>query len=467
MNNIYRLFDKIQNGSNSIYNIDESTIYEPVNININNIKKTVFSEVENDMKKSRQNIKHKKILMIAAALASVTVISTSVAASIGGLENVFGQIFQGNLKAENIYSGNNIKITTKDENLNVEVLGITGDENTVYTALKLTHKDNSSFVRSIDSDIGFHSTTEFKDINSTGDTVKIRYPQIKEDFTIRLDGEPTETNEYPYMNGFGKSGWGQWDYQEGEDISVLSVSPEITAIKVLAEDGGRTLKMYIKYVQSNIIPTNGTLKISCRALSEYVRTNILKTYEKTDSNSTEIYKDAEENFFKKGIDGEWVDKPDGTQDLVQIENEKIDVQFDISVGLDYISNVRKFRFTGKEAENIIMKLTDDTVKTEYAEVTVSPFGVNITGVSDKAEQCVIDEEKTKVIMKDGTEYGLVSVIEMSSSEKGFQKSNLDFINSEYRTKDTLEEFNLNSDLLMLDINEIQTVIINGTEIKVN
>lgn len=122
--------------------IDENTLLEDTGINYENVRNKVMKEIQSQQPKKK--IKKKVIISLIAAILAITALSVTSVAT-GDFNRVFGEIISGEC-VDGFYSGGNVTVSC-NENYKVEVLGIAGDDNNSYTALKITNADGTPFAK--------------------------------------------------------------------------------------------------------------------------------------------------------------------------------------------------------------------------------------------------------------------------------------------------------------------------------
>lgn len=134
----YNPFDNLENIND---NIDEQTIYENTGVSYKNIKSKVFDNIHSKQKKGLKKLSVVgKVVIIAA-----TLLLSTTAYAFGSFNDAFGYVFSGEYE-DGWYSGGNAVIECNDDSLNVELLGVTGGNNSeAYIAYKITKKDGTAF----------------------------------------------------------------------------------------------------------------------------------------------------------------------------------------------------------------------------------------------------------------------------------------------------------------------------------
>ncbi len=129
------IFDEI---SEEEFETMSAKIIENNQIDYHTIQANAFSELGLN-KKKRFSRKGVVITLIAAAIG---VSAVSVGAS-GSFRDTFGKFFAGN-SPDGVYSGKNLEVTS--DNVNIEFLGICGNNHSAYASLLIRKKDGSRFV---------------------------------------------------------------------------------------------------------------------------------------------------------------------------------------------------------------------------------------------------------------------------------------------------------------------------------
>ncbi len=172
----YNPFDSYENNENIV---DENTVLEETGVSYENIKNRVF---ENINKSKRKRRKKGPVLALVAIIATIASVTTVAGVATGKFNEVFGNIFSGEVEEDLLYTGDDVKINCSDDTLNVELLGMTaGNKSEVYIAYQITKKDGTAF--------------EFAENGVNGGQVDLSVTNIEVDFPI--DGM--------FMDGYGSS----------------------------------------------------------------------------------------------------------------------------------------------------------------------------------------------------------------------------------------------------------------------
>lgn len=138
------VFDK---GENDILNIDESTVIKETGIDAAKVKESIMKQIKNE--KKTKKISAKKIFSIVAIAAAITAAATvTVQATTGVFNPAFGEFFAGQ-PANGVFPGSDLSV--KSNTLDIEFVGVTGDETEMYSVYNITKKDGGNFVDTTDS----------------------------------------------------------------------------------------------------------------------------------------------------------------------------------------------------------------------------------------------------------------------------------------------------------------------------
>ncbi len=396
-----------------------------VDIDIAKIKADVFNSI--GVKKNKKNI-NKKIrisLLVAIITIGITICSTVIYAS-GSIQLAFGDFFSGSTASAGLYEGKDIACTSSDPNLNVELLGITGDERRIYTVLEVTKKDGTTF-----TDEGYDHPFWLK---NEGESLWDYY-ECYASYTDK-DG-----------NYFGPSSDGI-TYSLSNDRRILKI-----VFLVSAQDKdlqGATLTIISKSFGARKMIEVFDQKASRydEYDSEYIE-ECQKERGIDDTNCGEIYNGE---FYEYGY---MVDK-------------KYELPFKISftVKIDDHDRIKK-RLTEKNAPDFVDPIADKI------NMEISSVGVNIycecnikdylkLDYKNRDNIChkIIDYSRSEIIMDDGTEYFFYcfddvvkGVVQQKNKESHYEENVvLGLTRIPGGTKD--------NEMHMIDTTKIRTVIIN-------
>lgn len=419
-----KVFDDFED---DIMNIDESSICEDIDINIDDIKKNVFArlETENLKKPSGKRITRRFTVALVAAVLLVSMAIVTIYAS-SNASLVFREFFNGSLNSAGLYDGKDITVTSSDPALNVELLGVTGDERRVYAVLEVTKKDGSTI-----TDEGY---------------------------------------EYPFLwENEHKSLWEHYEcYASYTDKEGNYFGPTSDLITYSLSDDRKNLKMMFSVSAQNKDLQDATLTITSKSFGARKVVNSLATKD----NLTDEY---DNNTIKKLQQELGIEDEECTQiyngecyEYVYADSKKYELPFKISfkINIGDNNNIEKL-LTVKNAPNFVDNVADKVT------MEITSFGINIcckrdlevyeqTSKGDE-EICYkpLDDENCKIIMNDGTEYYLY--IYTDGCTKGVVQEGNDY----YYEENIILNFSpasgtpLEAEINLIDTREIKTIILNG------
>lgn len=459
MKNLQQAFDDMETVS-SLDSIDEQSVYEEISVDCGRIQNGVFEQLGLKKKKHKKYHTGKRMMItLIAAVVGIALIGTTVLAALGGLNPAFGELFSGDLNSANLYSGSDITINTKDDNLNINVLGVTGDENTAFISVELTHKDGSAVTKG-NSKVELYKTY-YIDKDDFDDNQKeyVSYDTDLEKFQI--EREKNIFDWFGHSDGdYGGeilSCAGGW-----EDILNIDVT-QTDFVKFVPSDDGKKLNMYIKIRSNGSSPTGRKISISCQSLLESTPVKILETFDKYDNDTAEK---TILQYFRQNITGRFIYNGQNYE-YWQTDNQKLDLPFDLSLRLNYKTNTKTVS-VGKDVADDLFLIDEH----DSADITVSSFGINMKAETQSGAIPLYNGKNGRVIMKDGTEY-------IPTVTNGVIYNGIDTIALEYRPYDLNIDYDklndlengiydlglLNSKPVLIDINHIDKIIISGHEIK--
>lgn len=125
-------------------------ISENVDVNVSNIKNTIFAEINKDKKsKSKKHISKKFVLSLIAATLGTALLFTVTVGATGGFNSILSEHFAGD-DINGVYSGGNVELSTADK-YTAEFAGIAGNDHEVETLIKIRNKDGSPFVENLEN----------------------------------------------------------------------------------------------------------------------------------------------------------------------------------------------------------------------------------------------------------------------------------------------------------------------------
>ena len=135
-----KVFDEFDD---ELMNIDEFNACESIDIDVEKIKTEVLKRI--DDKNGKKKFSKKLITLLVAAVILIT--GTVGAFATGSVQSIFKELFNnGGMNSAGLYDGGNVELISCDDSLNVELLGVTGDGEKLYSAIEITKKDGSAVI---------------------------------------------------------------------------------------------------------------------------------------------------------------------------------------------------------------------------------------------------------------------------------------------------------------------------------
>lgn len=422
-----------------LIDIPENTVYEETNIRKELIKKNTLSKAGCQKKKLTFR-KVVKLTMIAASIAVIIGIFSTVIYAKSDIQIAVEEFFGGSMNSAGLYDGGDVSIISGDPNLNVEFLGVTGDEYEVFAVIKTTKKDGSTF-----TDEGYMNpdiTTDYKKIS---------------DYRKSIDGGSGLTPD-KYLSEiatfYGLQAVCKDRY--GNNVGYRDNGNATIDTRYYLSEDRKTLKllMWLNIPRTkNIDLRDGTATI--KSSSFIARKNI-----KTILISDHIDGDVEESFRKKCEE----------MNINPLECDRLctddEVIYCLSDGREYplpfeITFKMNYRYNGNIKKDLNYSDAPHLIKkdTNNVKMTITPFSINISGESQNVNSnlCFEPVRNSKIIMKDGTSY----ILEYHggagcggpAAEKIEQEMKFVYREKPIRT--------LEMEKTLIDTRQIKQIIING------
>ena len=437
-------FKKIFNElDDELMNIEVSSP-EAANIDIERIKGEVFMRIHNNDNINENNTSKKKISkkLIAILIAATMVVGTTVGAfATGSIQQIFGNYFKGSgeLNDFGLYNGGDVEVQTDDDNLDVTLLGVMSDGNIAYSAIEVTHKDGSPIVEE-------------------GIYLRSGYSCFAEN-----------TFEYSYNGQTNKN-----------DVAIERCCSQLS-------DDRKTLTIYTDYIRGTQYDYNMNdyrVTYNNKSLGTYTLDKVLYSEElpetQGDDGLTDEQREIENRQYELTLERVLRENGLTDEDCITIEQDgksvfgkgefgKIDMNFTISFSFN--------RNIDKLIERDIDSKTTPNVVKDYARNTkavVTPLGVSLKGECNNSAVESLDDfvgkcfeipgfdGSSKVIMDNGTVYYIL-INEGGDRRVDDNEVYHETIELQYSTTEDMAR-NLASNRIIIDIDKIQTVIINGDTI---
>ena len=364
----------------------------------------------------KKNFNKKAIAGIIAAVSAVTVLGTTAFAA-GSAAPVFGEMFAGQ-SADGMYAGGNVQISS--ENANVDFKGVMGDKNTAYAVMNITNKDGSAFTED------FANSFVVPDFSEESRAAEVSCTRsAMDELSRKLFYHP-------------ESGDGDVEYRlEDADTISATVSYNDNEFNII----GQTLtvnddKINVYHIDQVIYTIDESMKIFRDHQDD----------EAFWADGLDIFGKAEKEYGKAlAADQQAVYAPNG--DIVIATVREVPVNYTVSVQLNYKDNSR----TINEAAGRITTFYDSEMTVK--ELEVNPCSVKLDLIyKDGSFNEAPDQTKENsitVTMKDGKAY-------TSSETPGYRSDNME--------RQTFKFTDDSGKRVVLDPENIQSIIYNGTEL---
>lgn len=445
-------FKKVFNELNDEFiSIKNFNVDENIDIDVEKIKREVFMRI--DDKKQQKRLSKKFIAILVAA--AIVILGTVGVFSAGSIQSVFREMFNNSSKnAAGLYDGGNIEIYTEDDSLNIELLGVTGDGDKLYSAIEVTKKDGSEVID--------------KDYKYPYWYVNDRPEQLPEDKTV---------DDYFACRAVCVDSNGNLSNDRDSGVKTMN------SIKYSLSYDNKTLKIFVYSIISEGNLKDGRMTVSNEGFGAYKIFDIIYEVDYA-GKSFDDFDDTEP--FDEDIINRRMQELGITDDdccatihdgqkamLCWCDTKKFDLPFEISFDLNYRTNDNiNMELTVEKAPNVVQPTADN------AKMTVTPFGIYLYGDYDKKldeessksarattfqQQCFKDvswDDTSKVILNDGTVYYLYPY--EGGNKNSVEGNNEDYYEVKYPLNySTVVGAPIEPEINVIDIREIKTVIISG------
>ena len=423
------VFDKIED---ELLSIDESTVLNETGIDAARVKEAVMKQIGSRKKQRTASIKKLfSIVAIAAAIAAAATLT--VQAATGAFHPAFAELFAGE-PANGVFPGADLSI--KSDTLDIDFLGITGDEKEFLTIYEIRKKDGSDFIDTFDTPEDYR----FMKVQAEIDVSESNYRKLKENI---LGG------------ACGRGGGILYEFVDEKTIRAFAVFQDdmgyIKGEKLTVKD--RKTTAY--HIDEVLYSDNSETIDGC---SQFMKDNEELINQKTASfneNQSIIY--LTENPIQ----------------LVVVTTTDIPLDYELSVTLNYKTIEKTFKEA--KGKTFSERYTEWTVK----KITASSFGMTIDTVTDNdrtsegfdmsnsanwtpeemhdyMNSLTSGELEIEITMKDGTKvYGIASAQKSETEPNG--KSEKSWNCSYLKEGEGSKPYTL-------DPEDIASITCNGTEL---
>lgn len=442
-----KVFNKFED---EIINIDNVYSVEKPDIDVDSIKERVFMDINGSENKNSKKKFSKKFIVILVA-AVIIVGGTVGAFATGSIQAIFKGYFKGaEVNDLGLYDGGNVQVQSDEYDVNL--LGVMSDGEIAYSAMEVTRKDGGEIFEG-----GYIPTGELQSFTGLDKTD---------------EPKPWQSNTYEifYNNG---------EKAESDGAIVRS--------RCKLSDDRKTLSIYSDYVRtarSEHDMTDLRITFNNNNIETYKLDKVLLTeelpevlsYDETTDEQTDIENNQQEltvnRLLKENNLTEdeciWVTH-DGKNVFAKGERKFSDLKFTISFDIDTtVNNQIERDINSESAPHVVKDYASNT------KITISPLGISLSGECDqKYDEQLPDwgsrcfeypdtDGNSKVIMDDGSIYYILvnEGGELRTDENGVfhETSDLQYSATEKWAWD------LGSNRIIIDLDKIQSVIINGDTI---
>ena len=291
--------------------IGNGSVIEKTGVKTDNVMKLVKERLEEENSGGKIKPLRKKgrtAKVFATLLAAAITLTAVTAQALGGFKDAFGDFFIGE-SPDGIYEGDNLSI--ESETSNIEFLGIAGDKNTACVSLKIKENDGSDYIDNIENTW----------ISSSSSSMEENY---------------TFYHDIVGNTSFSRSVWSELTERE----------PIASCFGFYFEDTS-TINAYILLNGDEGGIKGETMTAEISNLSAYTCKEVLYDFsehyeENSDGESCYTMEDFNKNLIEivkiygfEENDGKRLMVNPETKDIVLAEEMPIDVEFSLSVQMNY------------------------------------------------------------------------------------------------------------------------------------
>ncbi len=398
----------------------EENMYD-IEVNVQKVKYEVFSRIEN-----KKNKKYSKRVTAFLVAAVILLIGTVGAFAINDIKAVFQGFFNkgSNMNSLGLYNGGDVKVNSYDDDYNVEVLGVTGDGEKMFSAIQITKKDGSEV---IDKNYQHFSST------------------TKHDFSVFVT-----TKDSKLIKAYSNA-----RFELSNNNKVLKIYFYSFDIKEDVSQGKINIKG--SYV--------GAFKIDRELASLDLPNSLNEVDEAPDGKYwfDETFLEEKRNEFGFSEEECFYFDNDSKRIYCQGSFKEFKLPIDISFDIDYSTqNHTEVNFDEKTARCVAEN------SAENVKMTITPFGVrlscqfdgNSVDRADTEVRCLKinkDDKTSKIVLDDGTTYYLYSI---SKSEQ--EIDNKGIVTENYSLyMNTVPGIHYHMKFIAIDPREVKEVYFNG------
>ncbi len=372
------MFDKMDRETE----INQDTVNKETGASTENIKAGFYKRIESQKNsKKREKVRAGKVVAIlAAAVAATLTVSIVAVAAQPTINEAFAGYFAGECD-EGVYSGSNIK--TSSDKVNVEFLGVAGDDSSALTLVKLTKKDGEDFVN------GYDNNTYFV-------------------YNFRTENQ----------DGF----YAGREKYASEWISGADVNNFVTVDEEFSFSDNKTIVLRMQYMTGNGSPKGVTLVNSCNTVTVVNPVSTVYTFTEKDADkkiniaNKNVTEDISEEFMSELNSKYGSQLKEGQQfclskdgrEVVIADVKDIELDYALSARLDYkSSDMVSLRNTDGEKCNIagadwdIQKIDAQSFSMELSARSWDVSALNIEAASDNNNDLYDVFDNLDITLADG------------------------------------------------------------------
>ncbi len=427
-NNIFDFVD------DDMENISKEKIAQKNDIDEKEIKTMVFNRLAIKENKKRK-VTRKFITILAAAVIGATVLGTAATAATGGFNAVFAERFAGE-QSYGVFSGGNVQISSND-NIDAELLGISGDDHTVVGVLTLKNADGSDFIPGDDVENYFVTESDNNDLVYWNDlTYSENHLDVTRSLWSRITGDDFDQSNYI--------------------INYSLTDSKTIKCEIVFGDDSRNIKgERLSYSNSSIYLYHID-KILCQYDSSKERMDQLNQDVKNNSSATLDREQALMEGAKKTLkDDQVINFTSDWSTLVVATKTKIDIDLDTAFTLNYRDTDRTLSVVEGTHSYNGAPYTVQSVKASpfCTEITVS---TDISGSFYKTFGTEFFED-IEITLENGTVLYGCAYRDTNNSDRN---------NDTFRTNYWKDKRYRNTDWVTLNPDEIVSISFNGETLAV-
>ena len=292
------------------YEFDETTINEDLGIDPEKIKADVMQRI--NAQKPKKNRKGFALLLIAAVI-STALIGTTVMAAAGVFSPKLNDIYRGDTSFLEVHGTDEFIFESEDDNLSAEFVGITTIDDETIASVVLTKKDDSPFT---DAD---HIESNEKHL--LDDIISVDWYSPGDNVVSDLKKNP---NNIDYAYAY---------YKNSKDGKMLEYSS--MAVNYILSDDKKSIRLYIKTEPSTPEEPETYVNVVSRYAQIYHSKNKIGSYSMCDGNETPIFMNDFTNCIGDIENKYIVREKNSVMTIYSADEERLSLPYYIRIKIDY------------------------------------------------------------------------------------------------------------------------------------